>query len=101
MSGRFSLPLVTSNPERLAGFVAVAPVTIPAHSKNLKNITTPTLAIWGENDRTVSLQHADLLVREAPKARKVIIPNAGHAPYMNDAKTFNAKLLAFLKSAAA
>jgi abhydrolase domain-containing protein 14 len=101
MSGRFSLPLATSQPDRLAGFVAVAPVAIAAYRDRLKGITTPTLAIWGENDRTVPLAQADLLVKEAKHARKVIIPGAGHAAYMNDAKSFNAELLRFLENEAA
>lgn len=101
MSGRFSLPLVTSQPDRLAGFVAVAPVGIAAHRDGLKGITTPTLAIWGEKDRTVPRAHADLLVKEAKQARKVIVPGAGHASYMDDAKTFHAELLRFLENEAA
>ena len=96
MSGRFALPVVTSSPQRLAGFVAVAPVAIKAHRDQLKRITTPTLAIWGANDRVVPLAQADLLVGEAKQARKVIIPGAGHAAYLNDAKTFNTELLGFL-----
>ena len=101
MSGRFSLPLVTSEPDRLAGFVAVAPVTIPAYRDRLKGLTTPTLAIWGEKDHTVPQAYADLLVNEAKHARKVVIPGAGHASYMKDAKTFNAELLRFLADEAA
>lgn len=101
MSGRSALPLVTREPNRLAGFVAVAPVAIEAHRGSLTGITTPMLAVWGENDRMVPLQHADLLVREAKFGRKVIISNAGHAPYMADAKTFNAELLRFLNTDAA
>jgi pimeloyl-ACP methyl ester carboxylesterase len=100
MSGRYALPLATSEPERLAGFVAVAPVGIGAHGGRLENITTPTLAIWGANDQVVPRQHADLLVGQVGKARKVIIPNADHAAYMSNADAFHAALLHFLDSEA-
>ena len=97
MSGRFSLPLVTSEPQRLAGFVAVAPVGIASYQDRLKNITAPVLAIWGENDNVVPRAQQDLLVSSVPHGQKVVIPNAGHACYMDDAATFHAKLLEFLE----
>lgn len=97
MSGRFSLPLVTSNPERLSGYVAAAPGPILNYKDRLHRITVPVLAVWGETDRVVSHSLQDLLVESAPKARKVIIAGAGHAPYMQDAATFHAELLRFLK----
>lgn len=101
MSGRFSLPLVTTAADRLSGFVAVAPVDIAAHRDSLKHITIPTLAIWGENDRVIPLEHADLLVREAKNARKVVVPGAAHALYLDDAETFHKELLGFLRKDAA
>jgi len=100
MSGRVSLPLVTDQPRRLSGFVAVAPVTIPAYGEKLSEIAVPVLAVWGEHDRTVPESNADLLVRCAPRARKVVIAGAGHAPYMNDAAAFHGALLEFLEELA-
>lgn len=101
MSGRYTLPFVTRHSDRLGGFVAVAPVGIPSHAHVLKNIAVPTLAIWGENDTTIPSRHADLLVEQVPNARKVILPGAGHAPYMRDAVAFHTALLTFLREAAA
>ena len=90
------MPLVTSDPGRLSGFVAVAPVTIGRYRDRLDKITVPVLAVWGENDRVVPHSQQDLLVELVPSARKVVIAGAGHAPYMQDAATFHAELLKFL-----
>jgi pimeloyl-ACP methyl ester carboxylesterase len=96
MSGRFSLPLTADHPERVSGLVAVAPVDIPLYAERLRGTSVPILALWGQNDHLVPLADADLLVSETTKSQKVILPNAGHAAYMNDPAAFHDALLEFL-----
>ena len=55
------------------------------------------LAIWGEHDNVIPLSHADLLLKHVPHSRKVVVPQAGHALYMDDATTFHKELIRFLK----
>ncbi|MEM9539418.1 MAG: alpha/beta hydrolase [Cyanobacteria bacterium P01_E01_bin.42] len=97
MSGGYSLPFIARYAEKLSGFVAVAPVGITHHQKAIAGISLPVLAIWGSNDRIVPPKYADLLVELFPQGKKVILPNAGHACYMNATADFHEHLFAFIE----
>lgn len=98
MSGNYSLSFIVKYPERVRGFVAVAPVAISRFSQQLKGIQVPTLAIWGSNDRIVPLEQAKLLVQLMPKANKIILNKAGHACYMKAPGEFHQHLLEFIQT---
>lgn len=96
MSGGYALPFIASQPQRIAGFVAVAPVGIPSHREQLREITAPILAVWGEHDNLIPLSDAELLVKSVKRGKLVVIPNGTHAPYMSEPKLFNRKLIEFV-----
>lgn len=96
MSGGYALPFTTSQPERISGFVAVAPVGIRNYSERLHLITAPVLAIWGEHDRTIPISDAELLVKSVKRGQLVVIPNGSHAPYMSNPELFNRELIQFV-----
>ncbi len=97
MSGRIALPWLIADSDAASGLVAVAPVTISEHAKNLKKIAVPVLAIWGEKDALVPEEHADQLIEAVADGEKIIIRGAGHAAYMNDPGAFHFELLNFLR----
>ncbi len=97
MSGGYSLPLVVQHPEKLKGFVPVAPVSIPTYEKQLQGVALPTLAIWGSNDQIVPVEQGERLCQWMPNAQLVVLENAGHACYMRATTEFHQHLLKFVE----
>jgi abhydrolase domain-containing protein 14 len=100
MSGGYALPFIIAHPERIIGFVAVAPVSISAYQEHLHKITAPVLAIWGEQDRIVPIHDAKLLVSSVKHSQLIIVPNGSHAPYMSNPSLFNHELVQFVATCA-
>ena len=98
MSGGYALPFITSHPQRIAGFVAVAPVSIPSYRDRLHKITKPVLAIWGEHDKLIPISDAELLAKSVKHGKLVLIPNGSHAPYMSNPHLFNHELIEFMST---
>lgn len=61
------------------------------------NIIIPTLLIWGEKDKLISLKHCERFKKEIPHARVVVIPEAGHVPHEEKPALVNQAILSFLK----
>jgi pimeloyl-ACP methyl ester carboxylesterase len=61
----------------------------------LPSIEAPTLVIVGADDAAF-LAAADYMSAKIPRARKIVIPAAGHAPNISQPELFNAELRNFL-----
>jgi pimeloyl-ACP methyl ester carboxylesterase len=59
-------------------------------------IKQPTLIIWGERDYVTPLSDAQAIKDELPNGRLVVIPDAGHFPYLDDLEAVKKELDAFV-----
>jgi pimeloyl-ACP methyl ester carboxylesterase len=57
----------------------------------------PTLVVWGEEDRLVSVAHGHAYVEGLPDARLVVLPDAGHYPYLEQPDAFAKAVTTFLR----
>jgi abhydrolase domain-containing protein 14 len=98
MSGQFSFPLLVSSPEKVAGFVPIAPAGSERYLKQLKKVKVPTLVIWGEKDAIIPVEKSDALVAAIEDAKRLILKGAGHPCYLERPDEFHRALLEFLKA---
>jgi pimeloyl-ACP methyl ester carboxylesterase len=64
---------------------------------SLGNIKVPSLVLVGEEDKGF-LAATDYMASKIPRAKKVVIPKAGHAANIDNPVAFNQELMAFLGS---
>lgn len=96
MSGSVSLPLVLHHPDRVAGYVPIAPVGAVEYAKKLKNSPVPALVVWGEKDRLFPPARAKALAESFEKAEVLILSGAGHPAYLDQPEMFHEALLTFI-----
>jgi pimeloyl-ACP methyl ester carboxylesterase len=60
-------------------------------------ITSPTLLVWGEQDRDVPLSAAQVMARLVPAAQLVVFENAGHFAYLDQFDRFRLLVSRFLR----
>lgn len=110
-SRRFMLGIVTPHADRLSpalaaeqvrgsgkpGFVAALDALnhYPIRDR-LPRIACPTLIVWGEKDRLITVRDADRFQKLIPNARKVVWPDTGHMAMMERPRSFNRLLSAFV-----
>ena len=63
-------------------------------TSELKNITIPTLIIWGERDTSAQVAHAEVFHQTIPKSTLYIVKQTGHFPHIERTP----EVLAYMKS---
>jgi 4,5:9,10-diseco-3-hydroxy-5,9,17-trioxoandrosta-1(10),2-diene-4-oate hydrolase len=64
--------------------------------EQLSTIATPTLIIWGKQDRILPVAHAEAAVQGLPNSRLHIFDPCGHHPHLECPEEFNTLVLEFL-----
>ena len=82
------------------GLVATArgmiPPDVDALMARLTTLDTPTLLLWGRQDRLVPLQQGRRLAALLPNAKLAVVDDCGHAPQEEQPNDTAAAILAFL-----
>jgi pimeloyl-ACP methyl ester carboxylesterase len=69
----------------------------PPAADRLPDVQAPTLLIVGDEDQPSVFAAADLLQRELPNVRKVVMHGTAHVPNMERPEEFNRNVLDFLR----
>jgi pimeloyl-ACP methyl ester carboxylesterase len=69
---------------------------IPGCIDELSRITAPALVVVGEHDDAY-LRAADVMAARLPKAKKIVIPGAGHVVTIEEPELLNAAIIEFLR----
>lgn len=96
MSGGFAFPLIAAHPERVAGFVPVAPVGAPIYAQRLTANPVPTLVVWGSNDAVFPVDQAAPLAAAFATSDTLVLEGASHPAYLDRPDEFHTALLGFV-----
>jgi pimeloyl-ACP methyl ester carboxylesterase len=64
--------------------------------ERLPEIACPTLIVWGDGDRLITVKDADVFAELIPNSRKVVYADTGHMAMLERPAEFNALLESFL-----
>lgn len=63
----------------------------------LDRVLSPTMIVWGQEDRASPLDHGLYMLRSMPDARLVVLPGCGHSVQAERAEEFNTLAVRFLE----
>jgi pimeloyl-ACP methyl ester carboxylesterase len=71
------------------------------HSAELRDITAPTLILWGDRDAVIGRDQQDVLASGIPTSELAVYAGCGHALHWEEPRRFAADLVAFVQRASA
>ena len=77
-------------------FVRLVNQRFKDHTRRLRNLAIPTLVMWGEDDRWLSVKNVDRFLKLIPDAEGIIYQHVGHVPMEEIPKQTAQDLRAFL-----
>lgn len=89
--------LLQSDPAKIAALSLV----LENFGETIRDVRTPTLVIWGQNDSTSPLRVGKLLASRLANARLEVLPGSGHNPMLDNAEVFNGLVQRELKRSSA
>jgi pimeloyl-ACP methyl ester carboxylesterase len=98
LSGQYSFPLVVRSPEKVTGFVPIAPAGSEKYLRVLKKVKVKALVIWGEKDEVIPVEDSDALAAAMEDSKRIILKDASHPCYLDRPDEFHAELLSFLST---
>jgi pimeloyl-ACP methyl ester carboxylesterase len=93
--GRKQSFLGLNTPEWIRAGIAVS-LTAPADPALLARIACPTLLVVGDDDFALGASAVDELVALFSDARAIILPRAGHLPFIEEPERFQDEVAAFV-----
>ncbi|PSB06604.1 alpha/beta hydrolase [filamentous cyanobacterium CCP1] len=80
----------------MGNFFGIKPDFLRTIGDRLSEIQSPTLIMWGKQDRAFPIHHAEVALKGIPNAKLQIFDPCGHLPYLECAEEFNRSVLEFL-----
>ena len=72
------------------------PIPDKGLKKRIHRVTSPTLLVWGQEDRLVPASYADVFAHRLPHSRTEVVKGAGHAPHMEHPETVTRLIQSFV-----
>ena len=83
--------------DRRAMLARMSQVMLQPPAPLLRQITAPTLLLWGEQDQMIPISNAQDYLHALPNAKLVALPGLGHVPFEEDPAKSLPPVLAFLE----
>jgi pimeloyl-ACP methyl ester carboxylesterase len=82
----------------MGNFFGMKPAFLRSVRDRLSEIQSPTLIVWGKQDRAFPVSHAEVAMKGIPQAKLKLFDQCGHLPYLEYADEFNRSVLEFLSA---